>query len=86
MSYISRKQSVVGCPVKVILKIYSSQFSCLRAFAQEYEYQRGALPVMDGLIDRSSLLSIPPTLSLASVDKVAQAFISAAADIRASLV
>jgi dTDP-4-amino-4,6-dideoxygalactose transaminase len=58
----------------------------LNAFAREYEYQRGALPVMDGLIDRSSLLSIPPMLPLESVDKVAQAFTSAVADIRASLV
>jgi hypothetical protein len=38
---------------------------------------------MDSLIDRSSLFSISPTLSLASVDKIAQAFGAAAAGIQA---
>jgi len=35
----------------------------LNAFAANYEYKKGTLPVLDDLIERSSLLSIPPTLS-----------------------
>ncbi len=50
----------------------------LNAFAANYEYKKGTLPVLDGLIDRSSLLSIPPTLSAKAIDKIAAEFHRAA--------
>jgi len=46
----------------------------LNAFANEYSYNYGSLPVMDDLIGRSSLLAIPPTLTLDALDRIAQSF------------
>ena len=49
----------------------------LNAFAADYEYKKGTLPVLDDLIDRSSLLSIPPTLSQKAINTIAAEFIRA---------
>jgi dTDP-4-amino-4,6-dideoxygalactose transaminase len=46
----------------------------LNAFAANYEYAKGSLPVLDALIDRSSLLAIPPVLSDEAIEKIASAF------------
>ena len=46
----------------------------LNAFAAGYLYDRGALPQLDDLIDRSSLLSIPPTLSEEAIGIISDAF------------
>ncbi len=46
----------------------------LNAFAANYEYKKGTLPALDGLIERTSLLSIPPTLSAKAIDRVAAEF------------
>ena len=50
----------------------------LNAFAAKYEYRKGTLPVLDGLIDRSSLLSIPPLLSPEAIRTIAAEFARAA--------
>lgn len=50
----------------------------LNAFAAHYEYGKGALPVLDDLVERSSLLSIPPVLSEAAIDHIANEFTKAA--------
>ncbi len=50
----------------------------LNAFVANYEYKKGTLPVLDGLIERSSLLSIPPILSAKAIDKIAAEFHRAA--------
>lgn len=52
----------------------------LNAFAARYQYGRGTLPVLDDLIDRSSLLAIPPVLNDKAVDVIAEQFRKAAAD------
>ena len=52
----------------------------LNAFAANYEYKKGTLPVLDDLIDRSSLLSIPPLLNEAAIDTIAREFVRAAAE------
>jgi 8-amino-3,8-dideoxy-alpha-D-manno-octulosonate transaminase len=49
----------------------------LNAFAADYEYRKGTLPVLDDLIDRSSLLSIPPVLSRKAINTIAAEFIRA---------
>jgi dTDP-4-amino-4,6-dideoxygalactose transaminase len=49
----------------------------LNAFAADYEYKKGTLPVLDDLIDRSSLLSIPPVLSRKAINTIAAEFIRA---------
>ena len=49
----------------------------LNAFAADYEYKKGTLPVLDDLIERSSLLSIPPTLSQKAINTIAAEFIRA---------
>jgi 8-amino-3,8-dideoxy-alpha-D-manno-octulosonate transaminase len=46
----------------------------LNAFAANYEYRKGTLPVLDDLIERSSLLSIPPTLSPEAIDTIGAEF------------
>lgn len=46
----------------------------LNAFAANYTYAKGTLPVLDGLIERTSLLSIPPTLSAKVIEKIAKEF------------
>jgi dTDP-4-amino-4,6-dideoxygalactose transaminase len=50
----------------------------LNAFAADYEYRKGALPVLDDLIDRSSLLSIPPVLSQKAINTIGREFVRAA--------
>ena len=50
----------------------------LNAFAADYSYARGTLPGVDDLIDRSSLLAIPPVLTDEAIDRIAQAFREAA--------
>lgn len=52
----------------------------LNQFAAEYQYSKGTLPALDGLIDRSSLLAIPPVLSDDAIDRVANAFRQAASE------
>jgi 8-amino-3,8-dideoxy-alpha-D-manno-octulosonate transaminase len=50
----------------------------LNAFAANYEYKKGTLPVLDDLIERSSLLSIPPTLRPEAIDAIGAEFARAA--------
>jgi 8-amino-3,8-dideoxy-alpha-D-manno-octulosonate transaminase len=50
----------------------------LNEFARAYEYGKGTLPVLDSLVDRSSLLAIPPVLTDDAIERIAQAFESAA--------
>jgi 8-amino-3,8-dideoxy-alpha-D-manno-octulosonate transaminase len=50
----------------------------LNAFAANYEYKKGTLPVLDDLINRTSLLSIPPLLSEAAIERIAVEFSRAA--------
>jgi 8-amino-3,8-dideoxy-alpha-D-manno-octulosonate transaminase len=50
----------------------------LNAFAANYEYKKGTLPVLDDLIERSSLLSIPPTISAEAIDTIGAEFARAA--------
>ena len=50
----------------------------LNAFAANYEYKKGTLPVLDDLIERSSLLSIPPLLSIEAIDTIGAEFARAA--------
>jgi 8-amino-3,8-dideoxy-alpha-D-manno-octulosonate transaminase len=50
----------------------------LNSFAANYEYKKGTLPGLDDLIARSSLLSIPPTLSPEAIDTIAAEFARAA--------
>jgi 8-amino-3,8-dideoxy-alpha-D-manno-octulosonate transaminase len=50
----------------------------LNAFASGYSYAKGTLPVLDDLIWRSSMLSIPPVLSDEAIGKIAAAFHAAA--------
>jgi dTDP-4-amino-4,6-dideoxygalactose transaminase len=57
----------------------------LNAFATEYSYGRGALPVLDDLVSRSSLLSIPPVLSEKVIDRIASEFRRAARGGRTSM-
>jgi dTDP-4-amino-4,6-dideoxygalactose transaminase len=49
----------------------------LNDFAIDHEYKKGELPVLDDLIDRSSLLSIPPVLSQKGINTIAAEFIRA---------
>jgi 8-amino-3,8-dideoxy-alpha-D-manno-octulosonate transaminase len=49
----------------------------LNAFSANYKYDKGTLPVLDGLIDRSSLLSIPPVLSGKAINIIAAEFVRA---------
>jgi 8-amino-3,8-dideoxy-alpha-D-manno-octulosonate transaminase len=50
----------------------------LNSFAAKYEYKKGTLPVLDDLIERSSLLSIPPMLSSEAIDIIGAKFARAA--------
>lgn len=50
----------------------------LNAFAADYSYGKGTLPVLDDLVSRSSMLSIPPVLSEDTIGKIAAAFHAAA--------
>ncbi len=50
----------------------------LNAFAASYDYRKGTLPVLDDLVQRSSLLSIPPVLSPEAIDTIAAEFARAA--------
>jgi 8-amino-3,8-dideoxy-alpha-D-manno-octulosonate transaminase len=52
----------------------------LNAFSVHYEYGKGALPVLDDLLDRSSLLAIPPVLSDEAIERIAAEFQRAASD------
>jgi len=49
----------------------------LNAFAANYEYKKGTLPVLDDLVERSSLLSIPPLLSQEAIETIGAAFVRA---------
>ena len=48
------------------------------AFAAKYDYSKGTLPVLDDLVQRSSLLSIPPVLSPEAIDTIGAEFARAA--------
>jgi 8-amino-3,8-dideoxy-alpha-D-manno-octulosonate transaminase len=50
----------------------------LNAFAADYSYAKGTLPVLDDLVWRSSMLSIPPVLGEDAIVKIAAAFHAAA--------
>ena len=50
----------------------------LNEFAETYEYGKGTLPALDSLVDRSSLLAISPVLTDDAIERIAQAFESAA--------
>ena len=50
----------------------------LNQFARGYDYGKGALPVFDSLVERSSLLAIPPVLTDEAVNRIAAAFQNAA--------
>ncbi|MGO9242691.1 MAG: DegT/DnrJ/EryC1/StrS family aminotransferase [Bryobacteraceae bacterium] len=50
----------------------------LNEFASAYTYEKGALPVLDSLVERSSLLAIPPVLTDEAVERIATAFENAA--------
>lgn len=50
----------------------------LNAFAADYDYKKGTLPVLDDLVERSSLMSIAPVLSAEAIDTIAAEFIRAA--------
>jgi 8-amino-3,8-dideoxy-alpha-D-manno-octulosonate transaminase len=52
----------------------------LNAFAARYEYGKGSLPVLDDLLERSSLLAIPPVLTDEAIARIAAAFQQAALD------
>jgi len=53
----------------------------LNAFAARYNYGKGELPGLDDLIDRSSLLSIPPVLSDEAIERIATEFHKAAREV-----
>ncbi len=50
----------------------------LNAFSANYDYGKGALPVIDDLLDRSSLLAIPPVLSDEAIERIGAVFQQAA--------
>lgn len=50
----------------------------LNAFAADYEYRKGSLPVLDDLSSRSSVLCIPPVLSRDMIARIAKEFTLAA--------
>ncbi len=50
----------------------------LNEFAQNYSYSKGTCPVVDDLVSRSSLLSIPPTLTDDICDRMIEEFQKAA--------
>lgn len=50
----------------------------LNSFAAKYEYGKGALPVLDALLDRSSLLAIPPVLTDQAIERIGAVFQQAA--------
>jgi len=52
----------------------------LNAFAAKYEYGKGTLPVLDDLIERTSLLSIPPVLSPETINTISEEFLRAACE------
>jgi len=49
----------------------------LNAFAAEYSYAKGTLPVLDDLVDRSSILCIPPGLTEQHIEHIGSAFAEA---------
>ena len=50
----------------------------LNEFAKDYSYDKGTCPFMDDLVARSSLLSIPPTLTDEVCDRIVEEFQKAA--------
>lgn len=46
----------------------------LNAFGASYTYGKGTLPVLDSLIERSSLMAIPPVLSDDAIEVIAKEF------------
>jgi 8-amino-3,8-dideoxy-alpha-D-manno-octulosonate transaminase len=53
----------------------------LNAFAAQYDFRKGALPGVDDLIDRSSLLAIPPVLEDETITQIAAEFRKAASEV-----
>jgi 8-amino-3,8-dideoxy-alpha-D-manno-octulosonate transaminase len=51
----------------------------LNAFARDISYAKGALPVMDDLFERSSLIPVPPILTAETCDRIIDIFHQAAA-------
>lgn len=52
----------------------------LNGFAEVYQYRKGECTALDGLIDRSSLLAIPPVLDEEMINRIAGAFKKAASE------
>lgn len=50
----------------------------LNEFARGYEYGKGTLPVLDSLVERSSLLAVAPVLTDDAIERIALAFEKAA--------
>lgn len=71
-----------GCPVEYLSAACRPWSDPLNAFAAQHEYKKGTLPVLDDLIDRSSLLSIPPVLSECAIEQIAAEFCRAAAELK----
>jgi 8-amino-3,8-dideoxy-alpha-D-manno-octulosonate transaminase len=53
----------------------------LNAFAQEIDYGKGALPVLDDLVERTSLLPVPPALTPEACDQIIAIYRNAAAEL-----
>jgi 8-amino-3,8-dideoxy-alpha-D-manno-octulosonate transaminase len=46
----------------------------LNAFHTEIDYYKGALPQMDALIDRSIMLTVPPSLSEDAANRIIEVY------------
>lgn len=53
----------------------------LNAFAQELDYRKGALPVLDDLVERTSILTVPPALTAEVCDQIIAIYRAAAAEL-----
>jgi hypothetical protein len=53
----------------------------LNDFARDIRYDRGTLPVMDDLIERSNLIPVPPALSAETCDRIIDIFRRAAREL-----
>jgi len=51
------------------------------AFAQEINYQKGELPQLDDLADRSVLIPVPPVLTAEACERIIEIYSDAAADL-----
>jgi 8-amino-3,8-dideoxy-alpha-D-manno-octulosonate transaminase len=53
----------------------------LNAFARDLRYDKGTLPVMDHLIERSNLIPVPPALTAETCDRIIASFHHAAQEL-----